>query len=92
MKIRQYLPTGRVGHFQIAGVPERQEPDLGEINPAYLFGLIDALGGVRICFDRPTRDVNSGLNMWGEFLVNDSTCAPSWGAFRDDGCVKVAGF
>ena len=30
MKIRQYLPTGRVGHFQIAGVPERHEPDLGE--------------------------------------------------------------
>jgi sugar phosphate isomerase/epimerase len=29
MKIRQYLPTGRVGHFQIAGVPERHEPDVG---------------------------------------------------------------
>jgi hypothetical protein len=27
MKIRQYLPTGRVGHFQIAGVPRRYEPD-----------------------------------------------------------------
>jgi hydroxypyruvate isomerase len=41
MKIRQYLPTGRVGHFQIAGVPERQEPDVGEINYPYLFDLID---------------------------------------------------
>jgi hydroxypyruvate isomerase len=30
MKIRQYLPTGKVGHFQIAGVPERHEPDIGE--------------------------------------------------------------
>ena len=40
-KIRQYLPTGRVGHFQIAGVPERHEPDLGEINYPYLFGVID---------------------------------------------------
>ena len=30
MKIRQYLPTGNVGHFQIAGVPERHEPDIGE--------------------------------------------------------------
>jgi hypothetical protein len=28
-KLRQYLPTGRVGHLQIAGVPERHEPDLG---------------------------------------------------------------
>jgi len=41
MKIRQYVPTGRVGHFQIAGVPERQEPDVGEINYPYLFDLID---------------------------------------------------
>lgn len=41
MKIRQYLPTGRVGHFQIAGVPERHEPDTGELNYAYLFGVID---------------------------------------------------
>lgn len=44
MKIRQYLPTGDVGHFQIAGVPERQEPDVGEINYPYLFELIDSLG------------------------------------------------
>ena len=40
-KIRQYLPTGRVGHFQIAGVPERQEPDVGELNYPYLFNVID---------------------------------------------------
>ena len=40
-KIRTYLPTGRVGHFQIAGVPERHEPDIGEINYPYLFGVID---------------------------------------------------
>jgi 2-dehydrotetronate isomerase len=44
MKIRQYLPTGHVGHFQIAGVPERQEPDVGEMNYPYLFDLIDSLG------------------------------------------------
>ena len=41
MKIRRYLPTGRVGHFQIAGVPERHEPDVGEMNYPYLFGVID---------------------------------------------------
>lgn len=41
MKIRQYLPTGRVGHFQIAGVPQRHEPDLGELNYPYLFSVID---------------------------------------------------
>ncbi len=41
MKIRKYLPTGQVGHFQIAGVPERHEPDIGELNYTYLFQVID---------------------------------------------------
>ncbi len=41
MKIRKYLPTGSVGHFQIAGVPERHEPDIGELNYDYLFKVID---------------------------------------------------
>jgi hydroxypyruvate isomerase len=43
MKLRQYLPTGRVGHLQIAGVPQRHEPDIGELNHAYLFEVIDDL-------------------------------------------------
>jgi hydroxypyruvate isomerase len=42
MKFRQYLPG--VGHIQIAGVPERHEPQIGEINYPYLFRLIDELG------------------------------------------------
>ena len=41
MKIRKYLPLGSVGHFQIAGVPERHEPDIGELDYAYLFDVID---------------------------------------------------
>jgi 2-dehydrotetronate isomerase len=41
MKIRKYLPTSRVAHFQIAGVPERHEPDIGELNYPYLFDVID---------------------------------------------------
>jgi len=40
-KIREYLPTGRVGHIQIAGVPERHEPDVGELNGTYLLSVID---------------------------------------------------
>jgi 2-dehydrotetronate isomerase len=43
MKLRQYLPTGRVGHLQVAGVPQRHEPDVGELNHAYLFEVIDEL-------------------------------------------------
>ncbi len=42
MKLRQYLPTGHVGHIQIAGVPERNEPDVGELNYRYLFDVLDA--------------------------------------------------
>ena len=41
MKLRQLLPTGRVGHLQIASVPMRHEPDLGELNYPYLFDVID---------------------------------------------------
>lgn len=40
-KIKEYLPTGRVGHFQIAGVPKRHEPGTGELNYPYLFDIID---------------------------------------------------
>ena len=42
-KIRAYLPTGRVGHFQIAGVPQRHEPDIGELHHPHLFELIDQI-------------------------------------------------
>jgi hydroxypyruvate isomerase len=41
MKIRRYLPGGRIGHFQIAGSPGRHEPDVGEIHYPYLFDVID---------------------------------------------------
>ena len=44
MKLRQYLPTGNVGHIQIAGVPQRHEPDVGELNYPYLFSVLDDLG------------------------------------------------
>jgi hydroxypyruvate isomerase len=38
----RHLPV--IGHVQIAGVPERHEPDTGEVNYPYLFDLIDRLG------------------------------------------------
>jgi 2-dehydrotetronate isomerase len=63
MKLRQYLPTGRVGHIQIAGVPERHEPNIGEVNYPYLFKLIDELGfeGWVGCEYRPQQSTNAGL-------------------------------
>jgi hydroxypyruvate isomerase len=43
-KLQRYLPTGAVGHVQIASVPLRQEPDSGELNYPHLFETLDALG------------------------------------------------
>lgn len=40
-KLRQYLPTGRVGHLQIAGAPGRNEPDTGELDYRQLFAMLD---------------------------------------------------
>lgn len=62
-KLRQYLPTGRVGHIQIAGVPERHEPDTGELHYPYLFEVIDALGwqGWVGCEYRPRAGTSAGL-------------------------------
>ena len=62
MKLRQYLPTGRVAHMQIAGVPERHEPDMGELNYPYLFSVIDELGyqGWLGCEYRPKQGGQAG--------------------------------
>jgi len=40
-KIAQYLPTGRVGHIQIADVPARHEPGTGEVHWGHIFKTID---------------------------------------------------
>jgi len=63
-KLRRYLPTGRVGHLQIAGVPSRNEPDVGELNLGHLFGVIDELGfdGWIGCEYRPRAGTSAGLD------------------------------
>ncbi|MFN0185292.1 MAG: 2-oxo-tetronate isomerase [Aquabacterium sp.] len=63
MKIRQYLPTGRVGHLQIAGVPQRHEPDIGELHHPALFALLDELAwnGFVGCEYRPRAGTTAGL-------------------------------
>jgi 2-dehydrotetronate isomerase len=69
-KIERYLPTGKVGHLQIAGVPERHEPDIGEINHPYLFALIDRLGydGWIGCEYRPRAATSAGLGWLRPYL------------------------
>jgi hydroxypyruvate isomerase len=68
MKLRQYIRG--VGHIQIAGVPERHEPDLGEINYPYLFRLMDELGyaGWVGCEYRPRAGTSAGLGWLRPFL------------------------
>ncbi|AIO69195.1 2-oxo-tetronate isomerase [Burkholderia oklahomensis] len=59
-----------IGHIQIAGVPERHEPDVGEINYPYLFELIDALGydGWIGCEYRPKAGTSEGLGWLAPYL------------------------
>ena len=61
MKIRQY--KGRFGHVQIAGVPQRHEPDVGELNYPYLFDVLDEAGydGWIGCEYRPRAGTSAGL-------------------------------
>jgi hydroxypyruvate isomerase len=60
-KIRKYIAG--VAHIQIAGVPERHEPDIGEVNYPYLFALLDELGysGWVGCEYRPRAGTPQGL-------------------------------
>lgn len=62
-KLHQYIPGGRVGHIQIAGVPERHEPNVGELHYPYLFGALDRLGydGWVGCEYRPRGSTSAGL-------------------------------
>tara|TARA_R110002074_G_scaffold38300_1_gene103651 strand:- start:8763 stop:9557 length:795 start_codon:yes stop_codon:yes gene_type:complete len=55
-----------IGHVQIAGVPERQEPDVGELNYPAILARLDALGyqGWVGCEYRPAGDTQAGLG-WG---------------------------
>ncbi|MFL9926496.1 hydroxypyruvate isomerase family protein [Herbaspirillum lusitanum] len=52
-----------IGHIQIAGVPERNEPDIGELNYPYLLKLIDTLGykGWIGCEYNPAGATSAGL-------------------------------
>lgn len=52
-----------IGHIQIAGVPDRSEPDRGEVHFPHLFRLVDQLGynGWIGCEYKPTGDTAAGL-------------------------------
>ena len=60
-KFRRWQP--HIGHVQVAGVPGRHEPDIGEINYPFLFRLLDELryDGWIGCEYRPQAGTREGL-------------------------------
>lgn len=70
-KLRQYLPSGRVGHIQIAGVPLRHEPDQGELNYSYVFDVLNEVStacnwqGWVGCEYRPSRGLQPRATQLG---------------------------
>jgi hydroxypyruvate isomerase len=59
--LKRYAPM--CGHIQIAGCPERNEPDTGEVRYEYLFNLLDQIGyqGWLGCEYRPAGKTTEGL-------------------------------
>ena len=61
MCLKRY--AGMCGHIQIAGCPERNEPDTGEVRYEYLFKTLDSMGyqGWLGCEYRPAGKTVDGL-------------------------------
>ena len=67
-RLQRYLPLIR--HIQIAGAPERHEPDTGELRYEYLFDLIDRIGytGYVGCEYMPAGSTEEGLEWFRDYL------------------------
>ena len=67
-KLRHWLP--HIGHIQIAGVPDRHEPDTGEVNYAHIFRLLDELKytGYVGCEYRPAHGTLEGLTWFYKLI------------------------
>ena len=61
MTLKKY--AAQCGHIQIAGCPERNEPDTGEIRYEYLYRFLDEMGyvGWLGCEYRPKGKTTDGL-------------------------------
>lgn len=70
---------GVTRHIQIAGVPGRHEPAVGEINYPYLFDLLDSLGydGWVGCEYRPKGNTLAGLGWGAKYGIQASEGTPT---------------
>jgi hydroxypyruvate isomerase len=68
-KLRRYAP--HCGHIQVAGVPERNEPDTGEVRYDYIFRLLDEIryDGWVGCEYRPAGKTVDGLGWFRPFAA-----------------------
>ncbi|WP_413112262.1 2-oxo-tetronate isomerase [Thaumasiovibrio sp. DFM-14] len=59
-----------IGHIQIASIPQRNEPNEGEVNYSYLFDLIDKLGytGIIGCEYNPKTTTDAGIGWVRPYL------------------------
>ena len=66
-RLERILPF--IGHIQIAGVPDRHEPDAGELNLPHLFKTLDRLGytGWVGCEYRPAGATVDGLGWFSSY-------------------------
>jgi hydroxypyruvate isomerase len=69
-KLKHY--AAHCGHVQIAGCPERNEPDTGEVRYEYLFRLLDELGYEEWlgCEYRPAGKTADGLDWMQSFAAS----------------------
>ena len=67
VKLRRWIE--HVGHVQIASVPDRHEPDSGELNYPYLFRVLDEIGyrGWVGCEYRPAAGTVAGLGWFDPY-------------------------
>jgi hydroxypyruvate isomerase len=68
MKLRKFAPY--CGHIQIAGAPQRNEPNTGEVRYEYLFQVLDEIGydGWIGCEYRPAGKTTDGLGWFKEYI------------------------
>lgn len=71
MALRQMMPL--IGHIQTASVPERHEPDTGELNDNFLFNELDRLGyqGFVGCEYIPAGKTTDGLSWFSKYARGD---------------------